>query len=831
LYPLNRPGNRSKEENSRQTQPTPRIAERNAEISHSPEQFWEAARIAYKQASKAAKFSGQAQKMLAYSEKSLWMARNIDKPGRILSGLNDVIWAHRYVKNFRRVDQSLEEGFTIVRSLPVQTSSRYYWDGILSGHLGDQDERRRDYDAAVKSMSLSVGHFGNYLSSIRGNSSQSKLRREGGRRIFLSRLAQLGGSYRKADRLHEALAQYQRAFKLVRDWGFSCADEGDLYGKLGDVYVRLNQIPEALESFNKALALAEKQQRPSRISQASTAIGNLLRRSGRADDAIVHYRRSIDQIESTRSLLQSEEFRQSFFEGGLGVYASVIDSLLRAEKQEDAFNYNERARSRGFLDLLGTKVQLSRAGSLAQEERSLQGKINALSARLAGQEDGEEQDGEEQELVDTGRLRRELVIARKDFDSFLAKVKKENKEQASLMSVEPLTVRQVQGMLDPGVAMLEYFVTREAVILWILEKDKLASVHVPLRRGQLQSKVSSFRQSIQQFEQKDKFKQQSEELYKTLIQPALAHVRAKELLVIPHDVLHYLPFQALLSPQGKYLIEDYPINYLSSASLMQFTQEKRKAKGELSSVLAQGGKVLTFGNPDLNDPNRSLQFAEIEAKEIKALYPQSTIYLEKEATEEKAKSLSSQNDIIHFASHAELSEDDPLASAILLAKSDKEDGRLEVREIFGMDLKASLVVLSACETGLGKLSSGDELVGLTRAFIYAGTPSVVASLWNVDDSSTAQLMASFYKNLKTMTKVEALRQAQLQLIRGNVNSELLARRGSAERASWEKLLARRSLVPAPSPLLLAPTLLLLWSCLLLTRTSGLRLFWWGKENE
>jgi CHAT domain-containing protein len=657
------------------------------------------------------------------------------------------------------------------------------------------------------------------------------LRREGGRRIFLSRLAQLGGSYRKADRLHEALAQYQRAFKLVRDWGFSCADEGDLYGKLGDVYVRLNQIPEALESFNKALALAEKQQRPSRISQASTAIGNLLRRSGRADDAIVHYRRSIDQIESTRSLLQSEEFRQSFFEGGLGVYASVIDSLLRAEKQEDAFNYNERARSRGFLDLLGTKVQLSRAGSLAQEERSLQGKINALSARLAGQEDGEEQDGEEQELVDTGRLRRELVIARKDFDSFLAKVKKENKEQASLMSVEPLTVRQVQGMLDPGVAMLEYFVTREAVILWILEKDKLASVHVPLRRGQLQSKVSSFRQSIQQFEQKDKFKQQSEELYKTLIQPALAHVRAKELLVIPHDVLHYLPFQALLSPQGKYLIEDYPINYLSSASLMQFTQEKRKAKGELSSVLAQGGKVLTFGNPDLNDPNRSLQFAEIEAKEIKALYPQSTIYLEKEATEEKAKSLSSQNDIIHFASHAELSEDDPLASAILLAKSDKEDGRLEVREIFGMDLKASLVVLSACETGLGKLSSGDELVGLTRAFIYAGTPSVVASLWNVDDSSTAQLMASFYKNLKTMTKVEALRQAQLQLIRGNVNSELLARRGSAERASWEKLLARRSLVPAPSPLLLAPTLLLLWSCLLLTRTSGLRLFWWGKENE
>ncbi len=94
-----------------------------------------------------------------------------------------------------------------------------------------------------------------------------------------------------------------------------------------------------------------------------------------------------------------------------------------------------------------------------------------------------------------------------------------------------------------------------------------------------------------------------------------------------------------------------------------------------------------------------------------------------------------------------------------------------------MDLKANLVVMNACETGLGKLSSGDELVGLTRAFVYAGTPSVVASLWNVENSSTVARMASFCKNLKTMTKVEALRQAQLELIRGERGSDLLARRG------------------------------------------------------
>jgi CHAT domain-containing protein len=156
---------------------------------------------------------------------------------------------------------------------------------------------------------------------------------------------------------------------------------------------------------------------------------------------------------------------------------------------------------------------------------------------------------------------------------------------------------------------------------------------------------------------------------------------------------------------------------------------------------------------------------------------------------------------------------------VLLAKEDKEDGRLEVREIFGMELKANLVVLSGCDTGLGKLSTGDELVGLTRAFIYAGTPSVVASLWSVDDSSTAHLMASFYRNLKTMSKVEALRQAQLGFIRGEGRSDLLARRGVGALENWARLrslslrLETRFLFPLHIP------------------TSGRRLFWWGMGNE
>ena len=336
------------------------------------------------------------------------------------------------------------------------------------------------------------------------------------------------------------------------------------------------------------------------------------------------------------------------------------------------------------------------------------------------------------------------------------------------MSVEPLKLKEVQALLEPGQTLIQYFVAREETFLWVVGKDRLNAFTVSVSVGDLTRKVDVLRKSIAELKPVGEYQSLARNVYELLIGPALPHIKGKELIIVPHGVLHYLPFQARYSSQGKYLIENYSVNYLSSASLLQFTTAKRKTKGE---------KVPAFGNPDLGDPNKNLQFAEFEANQVRVLYPESTVLLRHEATKLKAKDLSSHYDILHFAAHAELKGDDPLSSAILLAKDGGDEGRLEVREVFGMDLNASLVVLSGCETGLGKLSSGDELVGLTRAFIYAGTPSVVASLWKVDDSSTAHLMSSFYKNLKTMSKVEALRQAQLGLIKGQASSDLLARRG------------------------------------------------------
>jgi CHAT domain-containing protein len=738
-----------------------REAEKNAQGSLFPRQYWREAVEAYGLAANTARLAGQLQKAITYGEKALEMAEKSKDPGSLFRAIDTLVPIYWQVRNFDRARDLIEKGVAVVKELPPNTDPRAFWEGELYGKLGNDLVRRGEYEKAIDLLSLSVNLQQRYLATV-GLGETSGWRRNpvslnGPRGDLLRRLTSLGNAYRRAGRLKESVAQYQLAFDYIKEWGVKYPWEADLYGSMGEVHFAQKNFPQALENFQKVLALGQSRQMAGDITRATRRIGDILRETGKPSEAVPYYQKTIEQIESTRGLLESEEYRQSYFEGGVGVYARMIQDLVATGRTEEAFNYSERARSRAFLDVLGTKVQLANVKSgLLHEEMALQERVAGLKARLQSTDEN------------PGDVRRELREAERAYDSFLANVRKQNKEQTSLMTVEPLTLKEVQELLQPGITLVEYFVGPVSTRVWIIEKERMQYVGIRLGKQELAERIKMLRDSIFALGEKEKFNESSTSLYKQLIEPLLPHITGKELIIVPHDVLHYLPFHALLSPDGRYLIEKYPIYYLSSASLLQFVKEKRKTGGE---------KVLAFGNPDLGDPEKNLEYAELEAEEVKNVYPQSTVYVKKDASEEKSKSLSPTYDILHFATHAELNEDDPLSSAVLLAKEGKEDGRLEVREIFGMELKANLVVLSGCDTALGKLSTGDELVGLTRAFIYAGTPSVVASLWSVDDSSTANLMASFYRNLKTMSKVEALRQAQLELIRGEGRSDLLARRG------------------------------------------------------
>lgn len=741
-------------------------AEKKATTSSRPQPNLETASAAYREASRAARFSGQTQKMLTYAEKSLEMAQKTGVPEHIANSIALLVLAYEVVGNDARVSELLEEGFEIVRSFPgpPQDWKRPMYEAAFYNLVGRYHLRRLEYEAAVKAFSGSVGLYESFLNFF-NERPIDPIQKQEIRSYLLLSITGLGYAYFGADKLEDALATYQRGFKLMEEWKLEYLHGDQLYQGMGDIYVRQNQFPSALDNYNKALALAERQGTTNHIISLKRRIGYLLMKSGNPSEAIPYLEMAIQLVESARALLQAQGYRQSYFEGRLDAYAMMIEACVGAGKGEEAFDYSERARSRGFLDVLGSKVQLSKSRSgLIEEERTLQEHIASIKISLSGQGEWETKRPD---------LQNALAEAEKAYSDFLGKVRKQDKEQASLMTVEPLKLKQVQELLDPDTTLIEYFVTERNTYVWLVEKEKSKCVRVDLPRAQINDQVKALHNAISALGQREKFDQISASLYNQLIEPLLPYMTGKELIIVPHDTLHYLPFHALLSPNGHYLVEDYPVYYLSSASLIQFTKEKRAQRGELSSILAKSGKVLAFGNPDLGDPSMDLKFAELEAREVGNSSPKSTVLLRGEATEEKSKSLSPEYDVVHFATHSELNEEDPTATAILLVRDEKEDGRLQVREIFGMDLKANMVVLSACETGLGKLSRGDELVGLTRAFNYAGTPSVVASLWKVDDSSTTVLMGSFYRNLKTMSKVEALRQAQLELIRGQTRSDSL----------------------------------------------------------
>ena len=191
---------------------------------------------------------------------------------------------------------------------------------------------------------------------------------------------------------------------------------------------------------------------------------------------------------------------------------------------------------------------------------------------------------------------------------------------------------------------------------------------------------------------------------------------------------------------------------LPSASVIKYLHTKKTDKP---------AGILAFGNPDMDNPHYDLAYAQKEAVSITQMIPQSRALLRKQATETAFKQFAGGFRYLHFATHGEFDADAPLKSALLLAKDTENDGILTVSELYSIKLEADLTTLSACETGLGKIANGDDIVGLTRGFLYAGSSSIVASLWKVDDIATSELMIRFYANLKQTNKREALRDSQL----------------------------------------------------------------------
>jgi CHAT domain-containing protein len=421
---------------------------------------------------------------------------------------------------------------------------------------------------------------------------------------------------------------------------------------------------------------------------------------------------------------------------------------------QDAFHYGERARARTLLDQLGNahiNPRQTDDPTLIEQEETLRLEIGALERSLR-----EEWAKPKAERSDEAikNLTAQVEEKRAEYAGLLEKLKLKNPEYASLVAVDPLTLEQIQELLTEA-TLVEYFVTKEQTFVFVVGEDDFQAETIEVQREDLQKALDSFRG----FAGLEGMADEMKSLYDTLFAPVRPHIRTEVLIIAPHGLLHYLPFQALHDGEH-YLIEEYTISYIPSASVLPFALEKRKEGPDVGSALVLGNPAVQGVPP--------LTYAEREAQEVADLHG-ATAYEGEKATETLFHSEAGGAGLIHLACHGEYNPSVPLFSRLLLASDREHDGYLNVHELYNVELpQADLVTLSACETNVGQVSEGDEVIGLSRALIYAGAPTIVASLWTVDDVATGELMVSFYKHLKEggLGKAEALRAAQVEMIDG-----------------------------------------------------------------
>ncbi|NOZ63275.1 MAG: CHAT domain-containing protein [Calditrichaeota bacterium] len=540
--------------------------------------------------------------------------------------------------------------------------------------------------------------------------------------------------------------------------------------EIGLYHQKMQDMAAAEDTLSLAGGMAEQLFVPEVSWRAYFALAKIYRDQGKTQLAESSFLRAMSTIETMRSKIKIEEYKSGFIDDKLDVYYALIDFYLASNQQKKAFEIAERAKSRNFADLLANK-KIDFRGAVKEEDFVKKRRIEEAMSQLQNEmgllklSGLQNMPGKKKKLT---ALTQQLDSLRAAYQQFLLDLKEQNPELASMISVEPKSIEYFQKMLPDSVLLLEYFTTAEKLYLWAISNGRVLAVQQKISERKLYALVDTLRKSIQkQLLVQNLLKN----LYRLLLSPVEKSLNENShLVIIPHGVLHYLPFSALLDEENKYLIEKHTISLSPSAMVWATCMDKGD---EFVTNKNWQPNILALGNPDVGDARYDLPFAKKEIESIELIYPHVQAFLGKEAQETKAKELSANANLLLFSCHGEFDPLNPLFSALLLAPDDKNDGRLEAHEIFGLDIHAYLVAMSACETGLSKVGVGDEVVGLSRSFIYAGASSLLSSLWKVDDLATAVTIKRFFRYLhQGYSRARALQQAVL-FVKNNINAHPL----------------------------------------------------------
>jgi CHAT domain-containing protein len=504
----------------------------------------------------------------------------------------------------------------------------------------------------------------------------------------------------------------------------------------------LGEPHAAAAAAREALELVSNRLLPWLSYHAWRLLGELARDTGDESGALTAFLEAIGNLERVQGRILTE-YRATFLADKADVFEAAVDLLLRQGKIEQAFDVVERGKSRALVDALagGLDIRIRptspQQAQLADELASLRRKHDAL-VELP------EADVEVREL--------ELRITR-----ILEELRLAGAADLERLSLLEGRVYSPQSQLGPRTALLEYFRIGHDLALFIMDADGLRSVRLSGALPRLYRLQTPLRlnldAAVEEPRQRTKLEPNARALlqrtYDVLLRPVRDWLEAYDrLIVVPHGRLHQLPFGALHDGEG-YLIERFEIATAPSASSLTFCLRPRARVGR---------RVLVGGH----SAEGALPGAIEEAQAVADIYgANAELLLEEDLKLDVLKERAREADLIHLAAHGVSRLDAPLFSHLRLA-----DGHQTALDCFDLELDAYLVTLSACESGTGAISAGDEQIGLPRAFLYAGARAVIHSLWRIDDRFTRTLMERFYAELNAGAgRAAALRTAQLEQLR------------------------------------------------------------------
>ena len=574
--------------------------------------------------------------------------------------------------------------------------------------------------------------------------------------------------------------------------------------ELGTNYFVQGKPDQAVEHLGRALEITQVLEDPGWEAATRMQIAHLAKQKGDFNAAIEQAEQAISMSEMLRREVASPVLRSTYLARIQDDYHFVAEAEVeRAEQERNsdhlkwAFKTSERARARTLLDLLAEIRQkgrpAERPSDLLDERANATAELSRLQRVLVRVLARAETNANNVDV-----LRQKLRESRHTLERLEWEIRAQDPLYSGERSPQPLDLAEIQATLSSSAALLSYFLGEERSFLFVVTSEDLRVKEIAAEKTlaePLGEVLSALRQPGRRSQ--GRFETASARLYELLIAPVQDLLKETDtLLIVPDGGLVYLPFEALIVPGGeagpggrkRYLLDHWAVGYAPSASVYAKLQRLREGETEAADrkrwvafadpVLPGTQEILADAEPvtrgvleDTKWAWRRLPGARREVEGIAEMFPvgERTIYLGAEATEARVKEDErvSQARVLHLASHALIDEESPTQSAVLLAQGehDQEDGLLQMREIFDLQLSADLVVLSACESGLGKAIRGEGLLGLTQAFFHAGARSLLVSLWPVVDQASAELMVAFYREmLSGASTLEALRSAKLSLL-------------------------------------------------------------------